>query len=31
MPVDEPTVTDDDSCGEGGEDAVGGERVDDRS
>ena len=31
MPVDEPTVTDDGSCGEDGEDAVGGERVDDRS
>ena len=31
VPVDEPTVTDDGSCGEDGEDAVGGERVDDGS
>ena len=31
MPVDEPTVTDDDSCGEDGEYTVGGERVDDGS
>ena len=31
MPVDEPNVTDDDSCGEDGEDAVGGERADDGS
>ena len=31
MPVDEATGTDDDSCGEDGEDGVGGERVDDGS
>ena len=31
VPVDDPTVTDDGSCGEDGEDAVGGERLDDGS